>query len=183
MEDIVYKIFDTSMFSNILFVDDNPAVVKSITIEKIGGEINKTQTETIYSLDKNKNDNLSYNLLSKFNSNKEIKYFNRNIIKKIFKRQDCDYLIKEIINYDWIITNDKIIKEFEKSADFEILDSKTEIKLVGKIKNTFIYRNPIGDIDCIYLGNKESITPVFKKDSKFEYTYHINGNLTKLIIS
>ena len=52
MENIIHKIFDIRMFSNILFVDDNPAVVKSISIEKVGEEIKRTETKMIYNLDR-----------------------------------------------------------------------------------------------------------------------------------
>jgi len=193
MENIVYKIFDTRMFSDILFVEDNPAVVKSTYTWKKDGELVKTEFESIYKLDKSVeiNDFCIYNLTHiffvnlNFKSNvKEIKYFNRNIIQRIFKRQNIEDILTQVKRYDWVITSDEIIKEFEKSPDFEILDNKTEIKLVGKINNTLIYRNPFDNISKIYLGNKDSIIPVFKINAEsIEYTYHIDGELNKLIVS
>lgn len=196
MENIIHKIFDIRMFSNILFVDDNPAIVKSISVEKVGEEIKKTETKMIYNLDKkiylDEDEQETINrIIYKFFINlnfisvdREIKYFDRNTLFKLLKRKNYDDIIKQIDVYDWIITNDKIIKEFEKSPDFEILDSKTEIKLVGRIKNTLIYQNPIDTESKIFLGKKESMTAVFKKDSEFiEYLYQINGNINKLTIS
>ena len=195
MENIIHKIFDIRMFSNILFVDDNPAVVKSINIEKVGEEIKRTETKIIYNLDRkihlDDDEKETINrIISKFFINlnficvdKKIKHFHRNILFKLLKIKD-DNILKQIEGYDWIITNDEIIKEFEKSTEFEILDSKTEIKLVGRINNTLIYKNPIDNESKIFLGKKESMTAVFKKDSEFiEYLYQINGNINKLNIS
>lgn len=193
MENIVYKIFDSRMFSDILFVEDNPAIIKSTHTWKKDGELVKTEFESIYNLDKSTDINSFsiYNLTHNFFVNlnfksnvKEIKYFNRNIIQRIFRRQNIEDILTQIKKYDWAIANDDLIKEFEKSPDFEILDSKTEIKLVGKIENTLIYRNPFDETSKIYLGNKESITGVFKNNSEtIEYTYHLNGELNKLIVS
>ena len=206
MEDIVYKIFDTRMFENILFVAENPASVKTEYTWKKDGELVKTQIENIYDLnskvefldkeDEEIIDIISHRFFITLNFkwiNKEVKYFKRNIIKKIFKRQNVEDILKHIRGYDWIITSDKIINELKNSNEFDILDSKNEIQLVGVINNTLIYRDPINDnsypkqedaYEYIYLGNKDSITPVFKIDPKgIEYTYHINGNLNKLIVS
>jgi hypothetical protein len=195
MENIIHKIFDIRMFSNILFVDDNPAVVKSISIEKVGEEIKRTETKMIYNLDrkihldddeKETIDRIIYKFFINLNFicvDKKIKHFHKNILFKLLKIKD-DNILKQIEGYDWVITNDEIIKEFEKSPDFEILDSKTEIKLVGRINNTLIYQNPIDTESKIFLGKKESMTAVFKKDSEFiEYLYQINGNINKLTIS
>lgn len=195
MENIIHKIFDIRMFENILFVDDNPAVVKSISIEKVGEEIKRTETKMIYNLDrkihldddeKETIDRIIYKFFINLNFicvDKKIKHFHKNILFKLLKIKD-DNILKQIEGYDWVITNDEIIKEFEKSTEFEILDSKTEIKLVGRINNTLIYKNPIDNESKIFLGKKESMTAVFKKDSEFiEYLYQINGNINKLTIS
>lgn len=193
MEDIVYKIFDTRMFENILFVDENPASIKTEYTSKQDGELVKTQIENIYNLSSKVylDDLISDSLIHKFFVNlnfksdtKEIKYFKRNSLRRLFKRLNFDDLLKHIEGHDWVITNDVIVKEFEKSPDFEILDSKSEIKLVGKINNTLIYLNPFDSDSKMYLGKKESITALFKKNTEsIEYTYHSNGNLNKLIVS
>jgi len=193
MEDIVYKIFDTRMFENILFVAENPASIKTEYTSKQDGELVKTQIENIYNLsskvylDDLVSDSLIHNFFVNLNfksDTKEIKYFKRNSLQRLFKRLNFDDLLKHIEGYDWVITNDVIVKEFEKSPDFEILDSKSEIKLVGKINNTLIYLNPFDSGSKMYLGKKESITALFKKNTEsIEYTYHSNGNLNKLIVS
>ena len=100
MEDIVYKIFDTRMFENILFVGENPASVKTEYITKKDGELIKTQIENIYDLnskvefldkeDEEIIDIISHRFFVTLNFkwiNKEVKYFKRNIIKKIFKSE------------------------------------------------------------------------------------------------
>lgn len=193
MEDIVYKIFDTRMFENILFVAENPASIKTEYTSKQDGELVKTQIENIYNLsskvylDDLVSDSLIHNFFVNLNfksDTKEIKYFKRNSLQRLFKRLNFDDLLKHIEGYDWVITNDVIVKEFEKSPDFEILDNKSEIKLVGKINNTLIYLNPFDSGSKMYLGKKESITALFKKNTEsIEYTYHSNGNLNKLIVS
>lgn len=192
MEDIVYNIFDIRMFENILFVDENPASIKTECTWKKDGELVKTQVNNIYDLDRKAqlDDSIKYNLIDNFFINlnfkcdtKEIKYFKRNTLQRLFRRQNCD-ILKHIKDYDWVITNDVIIKEFEKSPDFEILDSKSEIKLVGKINNTLIYLNTFDSGSKMYLGKKESITALFKNNTELvEYTYHSNGDLNKLIVS
>ena len=192
MEDIVYNIFDIRMFENILFVDENPASIKTECTWKKDGELVKTQVNNIYDLDRKAqlDDSIKYNLIDNFFINlnfkcdtKEIKYFKRNPLQRLFRRQNCD-ILKHIKGYDWVITNDVIIKEFEKSPDFEILDSKSEIKLVGKINNTLIYLNTFDSGSKMYLGKKESITALFKNNTELvEYTYHSNGDLNKLIVS
>jgi hypothetical protein len=192
MENIVYKIFDTRMFSDILFVEENPAIVKSTYTCKKDGELVKTEIENIYNLDREAelNDDVIDNIIHiffvnlNFKSNtKEIKYFKRSIIQRLFKRKNIEDIIKHIVNYDWIIVNDDIVNELEKSPEFEILDSKTEIKLVGKIRNTLIYSNPFDNTSKIYMGNKDSITPVFKNNSNsIEYTYHNNRDLNRLMV-
>ena len=192
MEDIVYNIFDIRMFENILFVDENPASIKTECTWKKDGELVKTQVNNIYDLDRKAqlDDSIKYNLIDNFFINlnfkcdtKEIKYFKRNTLQRLFRRQNCD-ILKHIKGYDWVITNDVIIKEFEKSPDFEILDSKSEIKLVGKINNTLIYLNTFDSGSKMYLGKKESITALFKNNTELvEYTYHSNGDLNKLIVS
>ena len=193
MEDIVYKIFDTRMFENILFVAENPASIKTEYTSKQDGELVKTQIENIYNLsskvylDDLVSDSLIHNFFVNLNfksDTKEIKYFKRNSLQRLFKRLNFDDLLKHIDGYDWVITNDIIVKEFEKSPDFEILDSKSEIRLVGKINNTLVYLNPFDSGLKMYLGKKESITALFKKNTEsIEYTYHSNGNLNKLIVS
>ena len=174
MENIINKIFDNGMFSDIIMVEENPATIISTKIVKNNNEIVKTETTNIYNLEthkvKSENDiinNITENFISKIDFrwiNNEINYFNRNIFKRILKRENYQTIVNKIISHNWIITNQTILNELEKSPDFVILNNNTNIKLVGKINNTLIYLNPIDNKNIIYLGNSTSITPIFNKN-------------------
>ena len=197
MDNIISKIFDDGMFSNIIFVGENPVLIKSTKIQKINNEIIKTEISNKYELEihKLKNpteiniiENIIENFISKIDYrwiSSEINYFDRNIFKKILKRENYQTIVNKIKSHNWIITNQNIINELEKSPDFIIINGKTNIKLVGKINNTLIYLNPIDNNNTIYLGNKDSITPIFNKniDQNIQYIFNINETINKIIVT
>ena len=94
MENIINKIFDNGMFSDIIMVEENPATIISTKIVKNNNEIVKTETTNIYNLEthkvKSENDiinNITENFISKIDFrwiNNEINYFNRNIFVGYF---------------------------------------------------------------------------------------------------
>lgn len=197
MDNIISKIFDDGMFSNIIFVGENPALVKSTKIEKTNNQIIKTEITNTYELEiykiknpteKNIIDNITENFLYKIDHrwiSSEINYFNRNLIKRILKRENYQTIVNKIKNNQWIITNQNIISELEKSPDFIIINSKANIKLVGKINNTLIYLNPLDTKNVIYLGNNNAITPIFNKniDQNIQYVFNINETINKIIVT
>ena len=197
MDNIISKIFDDGMFSNIIFVGENPALVKSTKIEKTNNQIIKTEITNTYELEiykiknpteKNIIDNITENFLYKIDHrwiSSEINYFNRNLIKRILKRENYQTIVNKIKNHQWIITNQNIISELEKSPDFIIINSKANIKLVGKINNTLIYLNPLDTKNVIYLGNNNAITPIFNKniDQNIQYVFNINETINKIIVT
>jgi hypothetical protein len=197
MDNIISKIFDDGMFSNIIFVGENPVLIKSTKIQKINNEIIKTEISNKYELEihklKNPTEiNITQNIIENFISkidyrwiNSEINYFDRNIFKRILKRENYQTIVNKIKSHEWIITNQNIINELEKSPDFIIINGKTNIKLVGKINNTLIYLNPIDNNNTIYLGNKDSITPIFNKniDQNIQYIFNINETINKIIVT
>jgi len=195
MENIINKIFDNGMFSDIIMVEENPATIISTKIVKNNNEIVKTETTNIYNLEthkvKSENDiinNITENFISKIDFrwiNNEINYFNRNIFKRILKRENYQTIVNKIISHNWIITNQTILNELEKSPDFVILNNNTNIKLVGKINNTLIYLNPIDNKNIIYLGNSTSITPIFNKNinNNIQYIFNINETINKIIVT
>jgi hypothetical protein len=195
MENIINKIFDNGMFSDIIMVEENPATIISTKIVKNNNEIVKTETTNTYNLEthkvKSENDiinNITENFISKIDFrwiNNEINYFNRNLFKRILKRENYQTIVNKIISHNWIITNQTILNELEKSPDFVILNNNTNIKLVGKINNTLIYLNPLDNKNIIYLGNSTSITPIFNKNinNNIQYIFNINETINKIIVT
>jgi hypothetical protein len=202
MEEIIKKIFDFSMFSNIHFVNENPVTLKIIHIKKVNGEIEKTEESNEWCLKthsvrpEHTNESIEMNVIECFlntlnySSNHHfLKYFKRNIFN-IFKRRNPRIIIDKFVEYDWIITSDKIINELMKSDKFKPINGDTDIKLVGKIGKTLIYKTDLlKNKNKIYLGYFNSITPLFNREISYnlekssiniEYIFSINKVLTKL---
>jgi len=201
MENIIDTLFGNALFSNIYFTDENPAKVEKIDISKINNEIIEVKNFQVFDLFKydiprsglislNIRENIKSNLLIKLNfSQKEnLKYFNLGFIKNLFNKRNVNTLLKKFEGKDWIITSDNIISELSKSEKFEPLQGYGDIRLIGKIDGTLIYK--IKDLEnIIYMGNNGSITMVFKKnisDNNYgvviEYLLVVNDEVKKIIV-
>ena len=202
MENTINTLFGNGLFINIFFTDSNPSEIETIDISKIDSEIKEVKNTLIFNLNKyqipktglislNIRENIKNNLIFKLNFLSEsfrLKYFNLGLIQKILKKRSVNILIDSFKYNDWIITSDKIISELSKSENYESLQGYGDIRLVGRINNTLIYK--IMDIDnTIYTGNNGSITGVFNKninnksEVSIEYLLEVNDTIKKIIIS
>lgn len=202
MENTIDTIFGNSLLSKIYFTDSNPAKFEIVEVKKIKSEIKHVKSVETFELLKypiNKNGLLSLNirehikrdLISKLNFSSEvseIKYFNVGFLKSIFYKKDAKNLLQTFDSKsDWIITSEEIVSELSSLPEFEYVAGYSDIRLVGKIGETQIFK--IKDLDnVIYIGNKDSITAVFNKqifDDKeisIEYLIQINEKLKKIIV-
>lgn len=202
MENTIDTIFGNSLLSKIYFTDSNPAKFEIVEVKKIKSEIKHVKSVETFELLKypiNKNGLLSLNirehikrdLISKLNFSSEvseIKYFNVGFLKSIFYKKDAKNLLQTLDSKsDWIITSEEIVSELSSLPEFEYVAGYSDIRLVGKIGETQIFK--IKDLDnVIYIGNKDSITAVFNKqifDDKeisIEYLIQINEKLKKIIV-
>lgn len=202
MENIVDTLFG-NFLSSIYFVDSNPAEVEMIEVKKINSEIKEFKKKESFNLFRksidnnglpslNIRENVKQNLISVMNynsENSEFKYFKVGFFKRLFYKKDP----KKIFNLfkeksDWIITSEDIISELSSLEDFEYMSGYGDIRLVGKIGETMVFK--MKDIkNVIYIGNKESITAVFnrnlfqrKDDIVVEYLLKANDRLEKIIV-
>lgn len=202
MENIVDTLFG-NFLSSIYFVDSNPAEVEMIEVKKINSEIKEFKKKESFNLFKksidnsglpslNIRENVKQNLISVMNynsENSEFKYFKVGFFKGLFYKKDP----KKILNLfkeksDWIITSEDIISELSSLEYFEYMSGYGDIRLVGKIGETMIFK--MKDIkNVIYIGKKESITAVFnrnlfqrKDDILVEYLLKVNDRLEKIIV-
>jgi hypothetical protein len=202
MENIVDTLFG-NFLSSIYFVDSNPAEVEMIEVKKINSEIKEFKKKESFNLFKksidnsglpslNIRENVKQNLISVMNynsENSEFKYFKVGFFKRLFYKKDP----KKILNLfkeksDWIITSEDIISELSSLEYFEYMSGYGDIRLVGKIGETMIFK--MKDIkNVIYIGKKESITAVFnrnlfqrKDDILVEYLLKANDRLEKIIV-
>jgi len=203
MENTIDTIFGNSLFSNIYFVNSNPAKVETFEIKKINSEIKEIKKEQSFDLVRhnieksgltslNIRENVKHSLIVKMNFTSsiiEMKYFNVGFLKSLFYKKDPKKLL-DVFNRksDWIITSDDIISEISSLREFEYIAGYGDIRLVGKIGETLVFK--INDLkNIIYMGNKESITAVFNKnliDDKdiiiMEYLLQVNEKMTKIIV-
>ena len=113
MENILNRVFEDGIFSNIFFADENPALISFKKIIKENGEIktiDNTKSYKLTSLVTKNNDNdiicsLLHNFFVNLNFKSErvdFKYFDRGLIKNLFtkkKEHKLFFLVVEIISY------------------------------------------------------------------------------------
>lgn len=203
MENIIDTLFGNGLFSNIYFVDSNPGKIETVEVKKINEEIKEVKKEQIFNLWKRsieKNglpslkirENIKHSFIVKMNFSSdltELKYFNVGFFRQFFYKKDPKNLLETFNEkFDWIITSEDIVNELSSLKEFEYVSGYGDVRLVGKIGETMIFKMlDIGNI--IYLGNKESITPVFNRNISeengeivIEYLLQVNENLKKILV-
>jgi len=202
MEKTIDTLFGNYLFSNIYFVESNPAKVETIEIMKIDSEIKEIKREETFNLlchtiDKsglpslNIREDIKKCFISKLDLESpttKIKYFKRGFIKTLLRKKNPNDIVDSFNGKDWIITSDEIISELSSIGDFEYMAGYSDIRLVGKIRETLVFKIK-GLENSIYMGNKDSITTVFNKSMTedengivIEYLIQTNDGLNKIIV-
>jgi len=125
------------------------------------------------------NVNLTFlNFLREHSENlKDIKYYNRGIIKNILSNRNPDNLISDISKYtngyNWIMIPESIFNEISNSKNIELVSNKSKsiIKLVAKLNEINIYVNPLLQNE-VYIGKLDSVSSIFNKNLKIENCPH-----------
>jgi hypothetical protein len=205
MEKILNEMFEDGIFSNIFYVDENPAIIKVEKTIKEDGKLKTITESNIYnllSLIVNNEGDIKHSLLNIFftilnfqSTSKEIKYFNRGFIRNLFTKRNPDTILDEILNYNWIITTPDIIKEISTMEGYQRCDGNSLVKLRARfnyqLNDTLIFELPSNNFknNVIYCGNFDSVTPVINRNKiieknkiKIEYIFQTKDNLKKLII-
>jgi hypothetical protein len=202
MENAIDTLFGNGLFSNIHFVDENPAKIETIEVKKINSEIKeikdvKTFKLQRYSIGKEGlpslkiRENVKHSLIVRLNfdsSMSEMKYFNVGFFKKFFYKKDPKKILEAFNLRDWVITSEEIVSELSTLEEFVSLPGYSDVRLVGKIGETMIFK--VKDLEnVIYTGGKDSITAVFNRNFfdgetgiEIEYLIQTNKDLTKIMV-
>jgi hypothetical protein len=189
MERIVNRIFESTMFSDIIFVDENPCTIEKVYKWKKNGKIATSKVEMNFKMSNARSkeeDSLIKELVHSFvvrlNFNwarNEFRYFKRNLISRLLGKRDPNEIAEMLAPYDWCIAGKRIVKEMSKLESFVPLEGETEIRAVGSLKGAVVYQLPDEyEEDSMYLGCSDSMSLVFSTEScglGWMYEYHISG--------
>lgn len=190
MVDLFKSVFDEEMFSEIIYVDSNPAVVSILTVSKNNGHIETHEESKTFQLSETDG---TYKMLHDFFvllnfqwHPERINYY-RNAIMSLLFGKDKKKLVETVTLHDWAIVTPNILSELKTMDDFrnandqELIDDETLLKPVGNILGTNIYLVPQQIMDThscksvVYTGLRKSITPVVHTKKNL-YKFEINGN-------
>ena len=202
MENAIDTLFGNGLFSNIHFVDENPAKIETVEVKKINSEIKEIKDVKIFKLQRhsigkeglpalNIRENVKHSLIVRLNfasSMSELKYFNVGFFKKFFYKKDPKKILEAFNLRDWVITSEEIVSELSTLEEFVSLPGYSDVRLVGKIGETMIFK--VKDLEnVIYTGGKDSITAVFNRNLfdeemgiEIEYLIQTNKDLTKIMV-
>lgn len=202
MEKTIDTLFGNGLFSNIYFVEENPAKIETVEVKKINSEIKEVKDVKIFKLHRQSigkdglpslkiRESVKHALIVRLNfdsSRVEMKYFNVGFFKKFFYKKDPKRLVENFEDKDWIITSEDIVSELSSLEEFVSLPGYSDVRLVGKIGETMVFK--IKDLEnVIYAGSKDSITAVFnrnllydEKEVDIEYLIQTNKDLTKIVV-
>ena len=124
MEKAIDTLFGNGLFSNIYFVDSNPAKVEFVEVKKISYEIREIKNSQSFDLERHsisKAGLLSLNIREKVKSSfmsvldsipagREVKYFRRGLIRNLFSKKTAviDHIIGAGCFIDHIIGADEL---------------------------------------------------------------------------
>ena len=202
MENAIDTLFGNGLFSNIHFVDENPAKIETVEVKKINSEVKEIKDVKVFKLQRHSigkdglpslkiRENVKQDLIVRLNfdsSMSEMKYFNVGFFKKFFYKKDPKRLLETFNLRDWVITSEEIASELSALEEFVSLPGYSDVRLVGKIGETMIFK--VKDLEnVIYAGCNDSITAVFNRNLfdgemgiEIEYLIQTNKDLTKIMV-
>jgi len=202
MENAIDTLFGNGLFSNIYFVDENPAKIETVEVKKINSEIKEVKDVKVFKLQKHSigkeglpslkiRENVKHGLIVRMNfdsSMSELEYFNVGFFKRFFYKKDPKKLLEKVNLKDWIITSEEIVSELSTLDEFVSLPGYSDVRLVGKIGEAMIFK--VKDLEnVIYAGDKDSITAVFNRNIldgemgiEIEYLIETNKDLIKIMV-
>ncbi len=191
MENILNKMFENGMFSNIFYADENPAIINFKKTIKENGKLKTIDNSITYELTSlitdNNEDSITWSLLHNFfvglnfsSERVDLKYFDRGLLRNLLTKRDPDIILDHILNYNWIIASPNMIEEISKVKGFEWTENDTLVKLRGRFNyqfnDTLVFELPANpeksnsythfSDNLIYCGNFDSVTPVINRNIK-----------------
>jgi hypothetical protein len=124
------------LFSDVVKVDDNPAMFITTDVFKIDGKVKTIHRKEQIDLVKAEGDLISSikQRIIENSKTESIKFYPKNIIQKIFNRKSLNKIINVPVDY-YIITNDKLSSSFNCNL---ILDNSLEDMIIVGTKDIFI---------------------------------------------
>lgn len=173
MEEHISELFGNGLFSCVYYVDSNPGRIESVDIKKEGDKIVESKSVMEFelrrvsfyktgsmSLDVRKAIKNEFFKSLRFASEmQELRYFKRGW-KGLFSKRDPRKLARHIEGFDWAIAPNHIADELALVSGYEAVIGGGDIRLKGKIGSTLIFK--CDDAEGIFLGNKDSMLPVFR---------------------
>lgn len=185
MVNLFKSVFDEAMFLDVHYVNENPAVVKTVYVEKRDGQIHAEEKIETFNLVTN--DGTTHSLKNSFFVRLNFQWYKEVIkynsfLSRIFPAKRYKKLLDTVTQSDWAIVSSKVLSELRLAGDLrEVEACDVEIKHVGDILGTEIYLIPSdiesshGSYNIFYTGLRKSITPIVHTTEN-RYYFHVNDN-------
>lgn len=197
MEREIASAFGEGLISEICFSESNPAKIEKVEIKKEGGKLKETVSTSEIFMNRGFLGSESpasaatrmFFIMLRFSSEtKELKYFRRSWISRMFRQSRPSDLAAEIAGFEWAIVPSRILEELMKLPDFEPAYSDGEIRLAGKLGECVVYESE--EAEGVFLGDRDSVGAAFGKGvresrdgSYIQAGFEKRGRLKKLWIS
>jgi|688.fasta_scaffold180709_3 hypothetical protein len=195
MIELFRSVFEEEMFSDVHYVDENPAEVRSISIHKKDGKLHTDETISTFNLSSLDDENPEYELLHNFfvklnfQWHPEIVKIKRGLIARFFGIDVTTKIVQLLLDCDWVIVTPDVLDEIKKNDNFKPEDPCSTLGVVGTIHGTQIYLipelilNTHGCENTIYTGYRNSITPVVhRKEMKYLFTFKNDPRIKKIYL-
>lgn len=195
MIELFRSVFEEEMFSDIHYVEEDPAEVISISIHKRDGKIHTDETINTFNLFNLNEENTEYELLHNFfvklnfQWNPETVKIKRGLISRLLGIDVTRKILQLLMDCDWVIVTPDVLCEIKKNESFKSEDPCSTLGVVGTIYGTQIYLIPeiiLNNHGCkniIYTGYRNSITPIIhRKEMKYLFTFKNDPRIKKIFL-
>jgi hypothetical protein len=195
MIELFRSVFEEEMFSDIHYVEEDPAEVRSISIHKRDGKIHTDETINTFNLFNLNEENTEYELLHNFfvklnfQWNPETVKIKKGLIARLLRIDFTGKIVQLLMDCDWVIVTPDVLDELKKNESFKSEYPCSTLGVVGTIHATQIYLIPeiILNSHCckntIYTGYRNSITPIIhRKEMKYLFTFKNDPRIKKIFL-